>query len=393
MAVSSGEVTATIDARQRVSSLLWAVIESAPVAMILSDTAGQVVLANREAETLMCYEAGAMLGVNVDRLVPAVAREEHAIAREDFVKRPQARSTGPVLAMRRDGREVPVEVTLKPVSTHGALYVLAVITDISGLEVARHENALLEQRVRERTAEIGQQTEELRRANQALERSNTQLQQFAYITSHDLQSPLRAISGFLQLLQRRYADKLDSQGQAWIAAATNGAQRMNTLIRDVLEYSRVDARARPFERVPMNDVFADALQLLDVSIRDAGATIERDDLPEVQGDRSQLLQLLQHLLDNALKYHGPQRPRVHVSVRRLEHDWEFSVRDNGIGIAPEYHERIFEIFRRLHSKSAYPGTGIGLAICQRVVHRHGGRIAVESALGQGATFRFTLPLN
>lgn len=232
---------------------------------------------------------------------------------------------------------------------------------------------------------------ELTRSKDALEGSNVELAQFAYIASHDLQTPLRNISGFVQLLQENYADKLDDQARDWIRRTVQSSAQMHTLIRDVLEYSRVDSRARPFERVSLRDVFDDSVRHLEASIRDAGGRVTCGELPTVMGDRSQLVQLLQNLIGNGLKYHGEKPPLVHVSARHDGNQWIISVRDNGIGIAPHHHARIFEIFKRLHNQQEYPGTGIGLAVCRRVVHRHGGEIGVESESGQGSSFNFTIP--
>jgi PAS domain S-box-containing protein len=232
---------------------------------------------------------------------------------------------------------------------------------------------------------------ELTRSSEALERSNVELAQFAYIASHDLQTPLRNISGFVQLLQLNYADKLDEKANDWIRRTVQSSEQMHTLIRDVLAYSRVDSRARPFEPIPFREVFNDAVGLLEASIRDAGGEVTCDELPTVMGDRSQLVQLVQNLIGNGLTYHGQESPRIHVSARHDGNAWIISIRDNGIGIAPNHHERIFEIFKRLHNQQEYPGTGIGLAVCRRVVHRHGGKIWVESEAGHGSAFNFTIP--
>jgi len=217
------------------------------------------------------------------------------------------------------------------------------------------------------------------------------LQQFAYIASHDLQSPLRSISGFVQLLKMKYESKLDEQASDWIRRAVQAIGQMQALIQDLLAYSRVDSRLRPFMPTSFLDVFNDTVGLLESSISEAGAQVTCGELPVIVGDRSQLVQLMDNLIGNGLKYHGAKAPRVHVSAERHGNEWDFSVRDNGIGIAPEYYERIFEIFQRLHDKKDYPGTGIGLAVCRRIVGGHGGRIWVESELGQGSTFRFTIP--
>jgi PAS domain S-box-containing protein len=237
---------------------------------------------------------------------------------------------------------------------------------------------------------VNQRTEELAGANQVLERSNIELQQFAYVASHDLQSPLRSISGFVQLLKLEYESKLDEQASDWIRRTVQAIEQMQTLIRDVLAYSRVDSRSRPFAPTPFLDVFNDAVALLESSIHDAGGKVDCGELPVVMGDRSQLAQLMQNLIGNGLKYHGDQPPHVHVSAERDGNQWTFSVRDNGIGIEPKHHERIFEIFKRLHDQTEYPGTGIGLAVCRRVVTRHGGKIWLESEAGCGSVFHFTL---
>jgi light-regulated signal transduction histidine kinase (bacteriophytochrome) len=224
-----------------------------------------------------------------------------------------------------------------------------------------------------------------------LARSNMDLQQFAYVASHDLQTPLRSINGFLQLLADNYRGKLDAQADEWIDRTITSTRRMQQLIRDLLEYSRVDSRARPFQRVDFSAVFEETMELLEPAIREIGGQATRGDLPVVLGDQSLLMQLLQNLISNAIKYHGSEPLRIHVSAEKSGGNWLFSVRDNGIGIEQKQHDRIFQIFRRLHSEQAYPGTGIGLAICQRIVHFHGGAIWVKSRLQAGSTFYFTIP--
>jgi PAS domain S-box-containing protein len=244
----------------------------------------------------------------------------------------------------------------------------------------------LEQRVKMRT-------EELAKANETLETSNIELQQFAYVASHDLQSPLRSISGFVQLLKMDYEEKLDDQARDYIRRTVQSIAQMQTLIRDLLAYSRVESRSRPFVPVPLLDVFQGSVTLLESSIRDAGGQVTCDQLPVVLGDSSQLAQLMQNLIGNGLKYHGGEPPHVHVSAEpgARKNEWIVSVRDNGIGIDPQYFGRIFEIFKRLHDQNEYPGTGIGLAVCRRVVERHGGTIWVESEPGHGSNFRFSIP--
>ncbi|HEX7465461.1 MAG TPA: ATP-binding protein, partial [Usitatibacter sp.] len=200
----------------------------------------------------------------------------------------------------------------------------------------------------------------------------------------------RSIASFVDLLRSTYAETLDAQAKDWLSRTTQSVDHLQTLIRDLLEYSRVDVEPRPFEKVSMREVFERASSLLDAAVRDAAATITCDELPEVTGDRSQLVQLLLNLLGNAIKYRGTEAPRVHVTGQTRADDWLFEVRDNGIGIAEKHHQQVFEVFKRLHDQKQYPGTGIGLAICRRVLDRHGGKIWVESKLGEGSAFFFTI---
>ena len=223
-----------------------------------------------------------------------------------------------------------------------------------------------------------------------LERSNEDLEQFAYVASHDLQEPLRTVSSYLQLLERRYRDDFDEDGQEFIDFAVNGAERMSEMIQALLEYSRVDTRGDPLSPTSMDEVYETAHQNLRVAIDQNNATVTADRLPTVQGDEQQLVRLLQNLLDNAIKYAGDTEPRVHISAERTDDKWAFAVEDNGIGMTAKDTERIFQVFERLHGRESYSGTGIGLAMCRKIVDRHGGDIWVESERGEGSTFHFTL---
>ena len=230
-----------------------------------------------------------------------------------------------------------------------------------------------------------------RRVEEELARSNKELEQFAYVASHDLQEPLRMVTSYVQLLARRYKGKLDSDADDFIGFAVDGAVRMWKLINDLLTYSRVGIRGKESESTDSETVLNQSFNDLKVAIEENGAVVTHDPLPTVMVDRSQLGQLFQNLVGNAIKFRGNEPPRVAISASRNGNGWTFSVRDNGVGIAPEYSERIFIIFQRLHSRQKYAGTGIGLAICKKIVERHGGRIWVESEVGKGATFYFTLP--
>ncbi|HEY6260321.1 MAG TPA: ATP-binding protein [Nitrospiraceae bacterium] len=225
-----------------------------------------------------------------------------------------------------------------------------------------------------------------------LARSNADLQQFAYVASHDLKEPLRMVASYTQLLARRYKGKLDSDADEFIRYAVDGANRMQWLINDLLAYSRVTSQEQVFEEVDCTKVLEEVMSNLQLSIEESQAVVTHDPLPTVMADGGQLGQLFQNLIANAITFHGEEPPAVHVSAERKANEWLFSVRDNGVGLDPQYAERIFVIFQRLHDREEYPGTGIGLAICKKVVERHGGRIWVVSQVGQGATFYFTLPI-
>lgn len=237
---------------------------------------------------------------------------------------------------------------------------------------------------------LGERAAELQAAMEDLRRSNAELEQFAYVASHDLQEPLRMVGSYCQLLQRRYAGKLDADADEFIGYAVEGATRMRQLVQDLLAYSRVGTKGKPFEGVAMEEVFAHAVGNLAVAIEETGARITRDPLPEVRGDAVQLVQLLQNLIGNALKFRGEAAPEIHVGAGRDGDRWRFQVRDNGIGIDPQYLDRIFLIFQRLHTRDEYPGTGIGLAVCKKIVERHGGHLGVDSEPGRGSRFHFTL---
>ncbi len=223
-----------------------------------------------------------------------------------------------------------------------------------------------------------------------LRRSNADLEQFAYVASHDLQEPLRMVSSYMQLLSRRYAEHLDEDAQDFIGFAVDGAQRMQMLIDDLLAYSRVGTKGAPLEPTDTEVALHRALSNLEVAVEEAGATVTSGSLPRVLGDTGQLVQLFQNLVGNGIKFSGEDRPRVEVEATQIEDGWQFCVRDNGIGIEPQYRQRIFQLFQRLHTRDRYPGTGIGLALCKRIVERHGGTVWVESARDKGSAFYFTL---
>jgi light-regulated signal transduction histidine kinase (bacteriophytochrome) len=271
---------------------------------------------------------------------------------------------------RQDGSEFPAEISLSPLETDEGPLVISIVRDIT-----------------ERT----RITEQLQQQAADLARSNADLQQFAYVASHDLQEPLRMVASYTQLLARRYQGKLDADADEFIAFAVDGATRMQHLIEDLLAYSRVGTRGKQFASTDVNVVVSRVLRDLQGTIDGSRAVVTRDDLPTVDADAVQLGEVFQNLIANALKFRGAEDPRVRVSAERDGNTWRFAVRDNGIGIEPRHAERIFVIFQRLHARADYPGTGIGLAICKRIVERHGGKIWVDSRPGAGSTFSFTLP--
>ncbi len=246
------------------------------------------------------------------------------------------------------------------------------------------ENARLHSEMAARAVDLTQQAEELARSNADLER-------FAYVASHDLQEPLRVVSSYVELLQRRYGGDLPAEGEVFLSYALDGVNRMRQLINDLLAYSRIGTRGHAPAKVSTLSILQTVTARLAKLIEETDATITHDELPVVLVDESQAEQLMQNLLSNALKFHGAAPPRVHLGVERIDRHWCFSMHDEGIGIDSEQSDRIFQVFQRLHTREEYPGTGIGLAICKRIVERHGGRIWVESKPGEGATFFFTLP--
>jgi PAS domain S-box-containing protein len=233
--------------------------------------------------------------------------------------------------------------------------------------------------------------EELKKLSEELARSNTDLKDFAYVASHDLKKPLQSIEGFVKLLARRYKGKLDAKADEFVEYIVNGIQRMQELIKDLLEYSQVGAKEKKFKSADCSFLVDKAVSNLKAIIEESSAVVTHDRLPTIMADTSQMISLFQNLIDNAIKFRGEEAPRIHISAERKGDEWVFSIQDNGIGIDPKDSERIFGMFQRLHGSTDYPGTGIGLAICKKIVEQHGGRIWVESETGKGSTFYFTMP--
>jgi PAS domain S-box-containing protein len=361
-------------------------LDAAPDAMIISAADGRITRVNSQVETMFGYRRDELIGEDVRAVVPGWSapfdpRPEHSSATAHFHTELQAR--------RKDHCEFPAEINLSPLQTEEGLLIISAVRDITRRKKAEEEvrelNTTLEHRVAERTSE-------LRKSNEALRRSNEDLNQFAYAASHDLQEPLRMVSIYSQMLAKQLGSDLSPEANRSISFIVSGAERMEMLLKDLLSYSQVgSASMGPVDTVNCLAVLQEVLYNLDASIQQSAAQITWDDLPTIPMNRTRLVQLFQNLIGNAIKYRRAEPPKIHISAESQADHWRFTVSDNGIGIKPEYSQQVFGVFKRLHGRE-YPGTGIGLAICQRIVERYGGRIWVESIPGQGSSFSFTLPL-
>ena len=347
-------------------------LEAAPDPMVVVNQGGEIVLLNLQAEKQFGYRRNELLGQKVTNIIPQGFAErliaDGLRSAEDALA--QQIGTGIELSGRRKDRtEFPIELMLSPLGGAEGILVTAAIRNIG---VRKTAEAHLLQKVKE------------------LNRSNEELGQFAYIASHDLQEPLRMVASYTQLLSRRYKGKLDTDADEFIAYAVDGATRMQRLIQDLLAYSRVGTKGKELLKTSSEIALQTALSNLRGAIEESGALVTYDPLPSVMADETQLIQLFQNLVGNAIKYQNPGIPKVHVAAMNGGKQYRFSVKDNGLGIDPQYFERIFGMFQRLHKREEFAGTGIGLAICKKIVERHGGQISVESQPGRGSTFRFAL---
>jgi signal transduction histidine kinase/CheY-like chemotaxis protein len=369
-------------AEQRFRSLL----EAAPDAMVMCREDGEIVMVNSQTEVLFNCQRDKLISRNIRALVPSWGYRFRPGWSDDFgspAVQPVLR--GIELHAFPEGREpFQAEFSFSPLQTEDGVVVTCSIRDITERkkteERIRELNTNLEERVLERT--------------EALMRSNEELQQFAYIASHDLQEPLRTVSIYAQLLAKRYRDKLGEDAGQFIRFIVEGSERMEKLIHDLLDFSRVDARGADFfTRMNCEEALDDAVGNLRTLIEENGAELTHGPLPWITGDPVQLTRLFQNLVVNSIKYRSEEPPCIDISAQSRPREWLFSVRDNGIGIDPQYSEKIFGIFRCLQPRDKSSGSGMGLAICRKIVSRHEGRIWVESALGKGATFYFTIPAN
>ena len=295
----------------------------------------------------------------------------------------------PLDSLAADARAVSSGDLRHPVATIGPGEIASLADDVERMRVALVDQVQVLESSR---AEIAVAHELLTEQAEELRRSNRDLEQFAYVASHDLQEPLRKIASFTQLLQKRYGGQMDERADQYIAFAVDGAKRMQQLIQDLLGFSRVGRVGGEVSDVDLAVALSAALENLSESVAESGAVVTHDELPVVRGERPLLTQLFQNLVGNAIKFRDPSRPpTVHLSARRVGDSWELECRDNGIGIDPQYAERVFVIFQRLHAKDVYEGTGIGLSLCKKIVEFHGGRIWIEQPEGVGTSIRWTLP--
>jgi PAS domain S-box-containing protein len=351
-----------------VSSLLDAVVSI--------DLDGIVTSWNEGARQLYGFSAEEMIGRSIARVYAEEARLAEVI-RE--VSKGSPAGHADVRRVTRSGQQIVVDETFSPVRDDQGVVI--------GVASVAHDVSAR----RRIESELATTRRELERTVAGLQRSNAELEEFAYVASHDLSEPLRAVSGMVQLLSRRYAGQLDDDADEFIAFATEGCERMRAMIDDILAYSRAGRHAPALEDIPLDEVVDDVIAALGAQVSESGAEVSAVDLPVVHTDRRQMHQILQNLVSNALKFRSDDPPRVAISARRETGAWRVLVADNGIGIEPQYRERIFRMFQRLHVREQYPGTGIGLSIVERLVTNLGGSITVDAGAAGGTIFSFTLP--
>jgi PAS domain S-box-containing protein len=371
--VGISSITSDVSEKKRAEERFRVAVESSPSAILLVDRQGHIVFANSRSSELFGYSREELLGHTVDFLTPRSVRPIHEELRESYFADPTVRRIGAgrdLWGVRKDGTVVPVEIGLNPVRTEEGILVLASISDIS-------ERKRAEERQRAIAAELA--------------RSNADLEQFAYVASHDLQEPLRTITSFLDLLERRQEPHLDARSREYIAFARDGAARLHGLVDGLLRYSRVGAEELELSTFPSEGAARQAVANLQEAMRESGAVVALGELPALESCFPQLVLLFQNLLGNALKFRGATAPRVEVSAELRASDWVFRVKDNGIGIDLRFAERIFGMFERLNPLEEYAGAGIGLTLCKRTVERLGGTIWLERSDASGSTFAFSLP--
>jgi PAS domain S-box-containing protein len=398
------------------------VVESSNDAIITKSLEGIITSWNKGAEKIYDYNAEEVIGQNISILAPNSLKDEISQLIEK-IKQGKQIEHYETLRVKKNGTLINVSITLSPIfDASGKLIAISTIArDITENKKAEEKTQELLEKLQSSEEELTASNEELQATSEELKTtneelhlqmdfevaakreleeiaiklriSNKELEQFAYVASHDLQEPLRMVTSFTQLLERRYKNKLDKEADEYIGFIVEGSKRMKYLINDLLEFSRLNTQSREFESVLLKITLEDVLRNLTASITENNAQITHDPLPAIRGDPSQINQLLQNLITNAIKFHGDEPPKIHISAEESNGEWIIAVSDEGIGIDPEHQEQIFRIFKRLHTREEYAGTGIGLAICKRIIDKHNGQIWVESELGKGSTFYFTIPKN
>jgi PAS domain S-box-containing protein len=341
------------------------VVEAAPNAMVLVNTEGLITLINHQTEQLFEYERNELIGKKLEILLPERFRNQHPDHRNMFFKKPQTRSMGAgrdLFAMRKNGTEMQVEIGLNPIETANGWMVLASIVDIT------------ERKLQEAT----------------LKKQNKELEQFAYITSHDLQEPLRTVSNYMQVFEEDYVGLLDDKARKYLYSVNNATKRMSLLVKSLLDFSRLGINKK-ITHVDCKKLIDDVIADLDTVIKTSNANIEVTEMPQLNVYETEIRQVFQNLITNAIKFRKKDtQPKIKIGSEKLNEKWKFSISDDGIGIAPIYFERVFDIFQRLHTNEEYEGSGIGLANCKKIIQLHQGEIWVESNQGQGSTFYFTI---
>ena len=357
-----------------------ALFESAGEGLIVTDKTGIIQLVNPRTQELFGYKSEELTGQSIEMLIPQKYRSNHTSHRESYTKDPHRRSMGlglELYGLKKEGTQFPVEISLNYIKTGEDMLIMALVTDIT-------QRKKIDDELKQVHIDLKSYAEEL-------EASNKELEQFAYVASHDLQEPLRMVSSYTQLLARRYKDQLDEDANEFIHYAVDGASRMQKLINDLLIFSRVGTREQIFTETDFNEILKTVLLNLSVAIHESDAEIITEKLPTIKADSLQITQLFQNLIANAIKFRKKDtKPVIKINAIDENTHWLFSIEDNGIGIDKKYQDRVFMIFQRLHTRHEYKGSGIGLSIARKITERHSGKIRFESEPGKGTTFYFTI---
>lgn len=373
-------VSRDITKHKRAEEKFRLAVEAAPNGMVMVDKSGKITLVNKQMEKLFGYSKEELMGKTIELLIPDRFKSKHPEYRNSFFNDPQMRLMGvgrDLFGVRKDGTEFPVEIGLNPIRTEEGIFVLASIIDITE---RKNSEKMLKQK-----------TLELEYSNEQLARSNQELEQFAYVASHDLQEPIRMVSIYTKLLAEKYKDKIDEKANKYIDFAVNGAFIMQELINGLLNYSRIGNKLSEAVQVDCKKLVEQIINNIN-KIKEINATVNYHDLPTVIYDKTQLMQVFQNLISNAVKYHKIDEPlKIDINAKAEKNYWLFSVKDTGIGFDKESSERIFELFQRLHTRKQYEGTGMGLTICKKIIEKNSGSIWAESEPQKGSTFYFTIP--